>query len=107
MIPRYSRPAMTAVWSDRMRFETWFEVELAACEAMEDAGTVPRRTAAVREKARLDEKRLLEFEQQAGHDVIAFLAHIEEVAGEPARHLHRGMTSSPAGSRASRGSRPS
>ncbi|MBI5500455.1 MAG: adenylosuccinate lyase [Deltaproteobacteria bacterium] len=95
MIPRYSRPAMTAVWSDRMRYETWLEVELAACEAMEDAGTVPRGTAeAVRAKARLDEKRILEIEEQTRHDVIAFLTHVEELAGEPARHLHRGMTSS-------------
>src|SRR5690606_7517438 len=28
------------------------------------------------------------------HDVIAFLTHVEELAGEPARWLHLGMTSS-------------
>jgi adenylosuccinate lyase len=95
MIPRYTRPAMAAVWSDRMRFETWLEVELAACEAMEEAGDVPAGTAAeVRAKVRLDEKRILEIEEQTRHDVIAFLTHVEEQAGEPARLLHRGMTSS-------------
>jgi adenylosuccinate lyase len=95
MIPRYTRPAMAAVWSDAMRFETWLEVELAACEAMEEAGTVPAGTAAaVRGKVRLDERRILEIEEQVKHDVIAFLTHVEEQAGEPARHLHRGMTSS-------------
>src|SRR2546429_619630 len=28
------------------------------------------------------------------HDVIAFVTHVEELAGEPARWLHLGMTSS-------------
>ena len=28
------------------------------------------------------------------HDVIAFLTHVEELAGADARWLHRGMTSS-------------
>jgi adenylosuccinate lyase len=95
MIPRYTRPAMAAVWSDRMRFETWLEVELAACEAMEEAGSVAAGTAAaVRAKVQLDEKRISEIEEQTRHDVIAFLTHVEEQAGEPARLLHRGMTSS-------------
>jgi adenylosuccinate lyase len=95
MIPRYTRPAMSAVWSDSMRYETWLEVELAACEAMEEAGTVPAGTAAaVRAKVRLDEHRILELEEQTKHDVIAFLTHVEEQAGAPARLLHRGMTSS-------------
>ncbi len=95
MIPRYTRPEMAAVWSDRARFETWLDVELAACEAMEEAGTVPPGTAAaVRSKVRLDPGRILEIEETVKHDVIAFLTQIEESAGEPARHLHRGMTSS-------------
>ena len=34
------------------------------------------------------------IESKTKHDVIAFLTHIEQVAGEPARWLHRGMTSS-------------
>jgi adenylosuccinate lyase len=62
---------------------------------MEEDGTVPRGTAAaVRGKATLDERRILEIEERTRHDVIAFLTHVEEVVGEPARHLHRGMTSS-------------
>jgi adenylosuccinate lyase len=95
MIPRYTRPAMAAVWSDRTRYETWLAVELAACEAMESDGTVPAGTAAtVRSTVQLDEHRILEIEERTKHDVIAFLTHVEEQAGEPARHLHRGMTSS-------------
>src|SRR6185436_2208351 len=72
-------------------------VELAACEAMEATKTVPAGTAAaVRAKAagKLDPARILEHEERTRHDVIAFLSHVEELAGEPARWLHLGMTSS-------------
>jgi adenylosuccinate lyase len=95
MIERYSRPEMLALWSDKHRYETWLRVELAACEAMEDAGRVPRGTAlAVGGKAKLDPARILEIEKTTQHDVIAFLTQVEETAGEPARWLHLGMTSS-------------
>jgi len=97
MIPRYTRPALLELWSEGHRYETWLRVELAACEAMEAAGSVPPGTAAaVRAKAagKLDPARILEHEERTRHDVIAFLTHVEELAGEPARWLHLGMTSS-------------
>src|SRR5450432_4412096 len=97
MIPRYTRPELTRLWSDHHRYETWLRVELAACTAMEAAGTVPAGTAAkIRAKAigKLDPARILEHEDRTKHDVIAFLTHVEELAGEPARWLHLGMTSS-------------
>jgi adenylosuccinate lyase len=95
MIPRYTRPEMAALWSDRRRFETWLEVELRACEAMEELGLVPKGTAAaVRGRVRLDPERILEIERTTRHDVIAFLTQVEESAGEAARWLHLGMTSS-------------
>ena len=95
MIERYSRPEMLALWSDKHRYETWLRVELAACEAMEDSGRVPRGTAeAVRGKVKLDPARILDIEKTTQHDVIAFLTQVEETAGEPARWLHLGMTSS-------------
>src|SRR5205085_557853 len=64
---------------------------------MEKSGRVPAGTAAiVRERAsgKLDAARILEIETRTRHDVIAFLTHVEEIAGEPARWLHLGMTSS-------------
>jgi adenylosuccinate lyase len=97
VIDRYSRPELAALWSDATRFDLWLEIELAVCEAMEARGTVPAGTAtAVRGKAagKLDAARILEIEQTTRHDVIAFLTHVEELAGEPARWLHLGMTSS-------------
>jgi adenylosuccinate lyase len=97
VIERYSRPALIELWSDARRYETWLRVELAACEAMEAAGRVPAGTAAaVRAKAagKLDPSSILDIEARTRHDVIAFLTHVEELAGEPARWLHLGMTSS-------------
>jgi adenylosuccinate lyase len=97
MIDRYTRPPLAALWSDARRYETWLRVELAACEAMEQAGRVPAGTAAVvRERAsgKLDAQKIIEIETRTRHDVIAFLTHVEELAGEPARWLHLGMTSS-------------
>ena len=97
MIPRYTRKELLELWSDSHRYETWLRVELAACAEMEKAGTVPAgTTAAVRTKAagKLDPARILEHEERTRHDVIAFLSHVEELAGEPARWLHLGMTSS-------------
>jgi adenylosuccinate lyase len=97
VIERYSRPDFVALWSDAARYELWLEVELAACRAMELAGTVPEGTAdqvAAAARGKLDPARILEIEARTRHDVIAFLTHVEELAGEPARWLHLGMTSS-------------
>jgi adenylosuccinate lyase len=97
MIERYTRPEFAEIWSDSHRFETWLRVELAACEAMEAEGAVPEGTAeAVRARAAgsLSAERIGEIEATTRHDVIAFLTHVEEIAGEPARWLHLGMTSS-------------
>ena len=96
MIPRYTSKPFAELWSDRTKYETWLEVELAACDALERAGQVPRGTAeAIREKQlKLDPAAIERIEQKTRHDVIAFLTHVEELAGDPARWLHRGMTSS-------------
>ena len=95
MIPRYTRPGMAALWSERAQYERWLRVELAACEAMEVLGQVPQGTAAaVAAKVSLDPERIRAIEEVTRHDVIAFLTHVEEQAGEPARWLHLGLTSS-------------
>ena len=96
MIPRYTPKELEALWSPDRRFQIWLEVELAACEAMEEASLVPVGTAAkIRaQKIVLDSARIDEIERTTKHDVIAFLTHVEELAGADARWLHRGMTSS-------------
>jgi adenylosuccinate lyase len=97
VIERYTRPVLAELWSDARRYQTWLAVELAACEVMEQVGRVPAGTAAaVRQRAegKLDPRAILDIETRTRHDVIAFLTHVEELAGEPARWLHLGMTSS-------------
>ena len=98
MIPRYSRPEMTQVWSPETRFRIWFEIEAYACEAMAEIGVIPKAAAkAIWEKgskAKFDVRRIEEIERTTKHDVIAFLTHLAEFIGEDARFVHQGMTSS-------------
>ncbi len=101
MIPRYSRPEMAAIWSDRRRLALWLEVELQVAEAMAAQGRIPAevaprlRQACERQAARLiDPERIAEIERATRHDVIAFLSHVEAVIGADARYLHLGLTSS-------------
>jgi adenylosuccinate lyase len=96
VIPRYTPADMADLWSPARRFAVWLEVELAACESMEEAGLVPRGTAAGLRGKRLtlSPSRIDEIERTTKHDVIAFLTHVEELGGSEARWLHRGMTSS-------------
>ena len=51
MIPRYARPAMTAIWEPESKYGIWLEIETLAAEAMEQLGQIPEGTSAVvREK---------------------------------------------------------
>jgi adenylosuccinate lyase len=98
MIPRYSRPEMTAVWSPETKYRIWLEIEVHALDAMAELGTVPKSAAkAVRGKVgkiSLDAARIDEIERTTRHDVIAFLTHVAELVGPEARYLHQGLTSS-------------
>ena len=98
MIPRYSRPEMTAVWSPETRFRIWFEIEAYAAEAMAEIGVIPKAAAKVirekGDKARFDVARIDEIEKVTRHDVIAFLTHLAEFIGPEARFVHLGLTSS-------------
>lgn len=95
MIPRYSRPEMSAVWSDENKFKTWFEIEACACEALAKLGKIPQSAVDdIRAKGRFDQKRIDEIEAEVKHDVIAFLTNVGENVGESARFMHQGMTSS-------------
>jgi adenylosuccinate lyase len=95
MIKRYTHPEMGAIWSDARRYETWLEVELAATDAMADAGLIPADAAReLRAKAAFDINRIEEIEQITQHDVIAFTTAVAEKAGPSARWLHFGLTSS-------------
>src|SRR6202047_149058 len=95
MIPRYSRPEMSAIWAPENRFRIWFEIEAHASDALAAAGVIPASAAkAVWEKGKVDVARADESERETHHDVIAFLTNLAEHIGPEARFLHQGMTSS-------------
>jgi adenylosuccinate lyase len=98
MIPRYSRPEMTAIWDPQTRFRIWFEIEAHAADALAELGVIPKDAAkTIWVKARdavFNVERIDEIERETKHDVIAFLTHLAEIVGPEARFVHQGMTSS-------------
>ena len=95
MIPRYSRPEMTAIWEPENKFKIWFEIEAHACDAQAELGIIPKEDAkTIWEKGNFDIARIDEIEKETKHDVIAFLTNLAEYVGAPARFIHQGMTSS-------------
>ncbi len=98
MIPRYSRPEMTAIWDPATKFRIWYEIEAHACDAMAKLGVIPQENADAVWKAKdveFDVARIDEIEAVTKHDVIAFLTHLAEIIGnDEARFVHQGMTSS-------------
>ena len=100
MIPRYTRPAMGRLWTEESKLGTWLEVELAAVEAVAEAGLVPREAAAqLRAHAKPPTpQRVAEIERDVRHDMIAFTMAVTEALPEDTRdsgrYLHYGLTSS-------------
>ena len=107
MIPRYSTPEMTAVWSDVAKFERFLEVELLATEAHAAIGVVPAADAvACRRLAPTANagfvQAILEREALTDHDVAAFVDVVQGAiadggAGEAGKWIHFGLTSSDVG----------
>jgi adenylosuccinate lyase len=95
MIPRYSRPPMTAIWEPANRFALWLKIEILACEAWHELGEVPADALEeIRAKAGFDIGRIDAIEREVKHDVVAFLTAVAERVGPAARYLHLGLTSS-------------
>jgi adenylosuccinate lyase len=86
---------MGALWSDETKYARWLAVELAVCDAYARRGVIPSEAAArIRQRARVDVRRIEEIEGRVKHDVIAFLTNLEEAIGEDSRYVHVGLTSS-------------
>jgi len=101
MVPRYSRPAMTAIWSAENRYRIWWQIEVFAAEAMGEIGMIPAEDAATIRNAydanvlgEIDVPAIDAIEAVTKHDVIAFLTWAGEKLGPERRWLHQGMTSS-------------
>jgi len=96
MILRYTKPEMGAIWSDENRFQKMLDVEIFAAEAMSELGIVPKEALkTIKDKVKINVKRINEIELIVKHDVIAFLTALVETVGlDEGRFLHLGMTSS-------------
>ncbi len=99
MVPRYSRPAMTALWEPEARYRIWFEIEAHATEKLGDLGVVPSSAAKAlwdwwATNPKIDVPAIDAIEAVTKHDVIAFLTWVAEQVGDEARFMHQGMTSS-------------
>ncbi len=95
MIERYTRPAIGAIWTDENRYRIWLDIEIMACEAMNQLGQVPDADLArIKKRARFSVRRIDQLEKRLKHDVIAFLTNVAEHVGPSSRFIHRGLTSS-------------
>jgi adenylosuccinate lyase len=95
VIPRYSRQAMNALWTEEAKLARWLEVELAVCRAWAAAGVIPADDLAeIEARAGFSVARTQELERVTNHDVVAFLTDVNERVGPASRWIHYGMTSS-------------
>jgi adenylosuccinate lyase len=99
MVPRYSRPEMTAIWEPENKFRIWFEIEAHATDKLAQLGVVPQSAAKALwdwwvTNPKIDVAAIDAIEAVTKHDVIAFLTWVAENVGDEARFMHQGMTSS-------------
>lgn len=95
MISRYTRPEMGRIWRDEYRFQKMLEIEILVCEALANQGKIPfSDLRKIKKHAKINLKEIENIERVVRHDLIAFLTQIERTVGQPARHLHLGLTSS-------------
>jgi adenylosuccinate lyase len=101
MVPRYSRPEMSDIWSAENRYRIWWRIEVFAAEAMGRIGMIPAEDAATIRAAYdddalgdIDVPAIDAIEAVTKHDVIAFLTWTGDKLGPEKRWLHQGMTSS-------------
>ena len=95
MIPRYSTPEMSKIWSTKNKFNIWLKIEILACEIQEKLGNIPLNTTKrIKQRASFNEKKVLEIESITRHDMIAFLTNVAEYVGKDSKYIHLGLTSS-------------
>ena len=95
MIARYTRPELALVWSEERKLESWLQVEVAACEALANAGVVPHEDLErIKGVPAPDPDAVRERERVTDHDVAAFVDVVSAAAGDAGRWIHYGLTSS-------------
>ena len=94
MISRYCVSDLDKIWSEQNKYQTWYRVERAICKASEEFGFAPQGVSKSLPEICFDISEMAEIEKKVKHDVIAFLTFVEDRAGDNAKYLHNGVTSS-------------
>ena len=95
MIPRYSLPDMSSIWSEERKLAVWQEVEALVVEAWSEIGVAPPEVAAaVRRAAPVDPAAWREREAITNHDLAAFVDLLAENTDTGGEWVHYGLTSS-------------
>jgi adenylosuccinate lyase len=87
---------MAELWSEHGQYQSWLDVELAACAAWSEVtGLIPAGDVEVLYRdAGFDIERIHAIEAQTRHDVVAFTRAVSETLGEEKKWVHYGLTSS-------------
>ena len=94
MIDRYISLEMKDLFSDESRFNSYLKIEIEATHAFTALGIVPESDyLKIKEKAKVDVKRIKEIEEVTKHDVVAFTRQISETLGEEKKWVHYELTS--------------
>ena len=94
MIERYSRPQMSAVWSDKNKYDKWLSIEIAVCEAWAKRGLIPEDDIIKIREASYDFDIFRKVLSRTKHDMTAFLQSTTAGLGIEGRWLHQGLTTS-------------
>ncbi len=94
MIPRYTLPAMGAIWDRQIYFEIQLRVEIAVCDAWAETGVIPTEDAELIHNAMFSLERIDEIERTSDHETDSFVTAVAESLGDESRWLHLGLTSS-------------
>ena len=95
MIPRYSTPEMTELWSEANKLAVWKAIEALVVEAWAELDVAPSEAAAaVRAAPEVDPDEWKDRERVTNHDVAAFVDLLAASTSTGGEWVHYGLTSS-------------
>ena len=95
MIPRYNRPLIEKIWSDKNKFIIWTEIECLIAEKLAALGKIPEEAAKdIRKKSKFNTKEIYKIEKKTKHDFVAYINNVSSYIGKNSKYFHYGVTSS-------------
>ncbi len=98
MIKRYSRKAISEVFSEQNKYKNWFLVEISVLRAMEELSIIPKGVSEIVSSKVIIDNNFVErvnfYEKTYNHDVLSFISTVNEKIGEYSKYFHMGLTSS-------------